>query len=203
MMRLTLKSTAMNRYKYTALMMLVMATFFMACDDEQMASKPTAGFEIFKATSITGQPSDTIRLIPLADAGTIYVGDTVVFRSTCTGDQNYIFTGDTTYNSAGEHEDFRIAEVPYDVAYNPEDDQYVRVEALLFPSENQDLEDLYGYAHKKRYVDENGNYYSGIIRYVYEHAGNMNVVAYAVNYSDDGMEYSLDAARATLTIVEP
>lgn len=184
---------------YLILKFLAAIFLFVSCSQENKISSPTAGFEVYKAHAIN-ESKDVIRLIALNQAGNLYVGDTLVFLSKCTGEKNFIFTGDTIYNTDGTVDITRLANQNYDVSFDAKGDRYVRTEALLLPKENEDLAVAYGFEDKRVYKDESGNYYKGILPYIYKHPGEMRVVSYAVNYSDDDMDYKMNSYETLISI---
>ncbi|MFV0606510.1 MAG: hypothetical protein ACK5NK_11780 [Niabella sp.] len=188
------------RKSFLAILFITISVLIVSCDKKNIVSTPVAGFEVFKASSVNGS-AETVQLVPISQAGDLYVGDTIVFVSKCTGDKNYIFTGDTVYNTDGSIDITRLAYQPLDVTYDAQGDRYVRTEALLLPKDGEDLVIAYGgYSDKRVLKDQGGQYYAGILPYVYQHPGSMKVVAYAVNYSDDEMDYKMNLFEQIITI---
>lgn len=186
----------MKKYNLIIVASFFFTLFIYSCKDES-ASKPKAGFELMKATSVFDYPSDTVKL----SDGPFTVGDTLVFISHCTGEHNYIFVGDTIYNSAGGILKTHLADQEFDRTLDPTTGDYVRAEAFLFPQEGQSLNDLYGYRDKDVFMDENGNFYRGIITYTYKYAASFKVKAYSVNYSNDGDIYSMDSFSQVIDVL--
>ena len=180
---------------------LLGALLLAGCGEDQEASQPRAGLTVYKATSALPFPSDTVTLQPGADV-VLRAGDTLMIESLCTGEHNYLYTGDTIFNDDREVNFTRIADERDDITYAPQIDEFRRTEALLFPAENQDLFNLFGYEERRQYQNEAGEYYRGMIPYVYEYSDRFRLKVYSVNYSDDGRVFRLDTASVFITVLD-